>query len=370
MRPARFRVQGSVFAKGYGVRVQKLLRAAPHLEEVELVGLDDLRAKHLVGTGTVTQLTLLNSSFRPNSHTCPPTLPTFLSGLTSLTLANLGLPPPSTHLTDLLTHCAPTLEHLALSSLRDVDLLEFRRACGVLARKCGKLSSLMLGFLTDEQVHAFCLPLLAAEEAGGKGKQAVTVAHGLPTPPASPIAGSLSSLAPAIAHLPLTHLTFTLPLPSLPLILALPPTLRVLTIRPPYARPTTSFVSSGGSTTIWGTSKPSLLTILDRSRVHAETTPAPSGSATPLRGRRPSVTLEQLEEEESVLLALEEALAVPTLPAKRGAEVPLLSPGEVVAPRLEKIRWECRAMRCGKERVRALVEKRREWRGRVYGHEA
>ncbi|GAA5942301.1 hypothetical protein JCM10213_004129 [Rhodosporidiobolus nylandii] len=252
--------------------------------------------------------------------------------------------PPSTRLTDLLTHCAPTLEHLALSLLRNVDLLEFRRACGVLARKCGKLRSLVLGFLRDKQVHALCLALLAAGEAGRKGKEAISVAHGLPTPPASPVAGSLSSLAPALAHFPLTHLTFTIPLPSLPLLLALPPTLRVLTIRPPYARPTTSSVSTGGSTTIWGTSKPSLLTMLNRSRVHAETPPALSGSVTPIHGRQLSVTLEQLEKEESVLLALEEALAVPTLPAKRGAEVPLLSPGEVVAPRLKNIRWECRAM--------------------------
>ncbi|GAA6001142.1 hypothetical protein JCM10207_007429 [Rhodosporidiobolus poonsookiae] len=368
----RVRVEGRIFAsKGYGVRINRVLKACPEVERVEVVGVDDLRMKHLVGNGSTTHLTLLNSSFHTNAHTCPSSLPSFLSALTHLTVANLGLPPPSTHLTDLLHHCAPTLEHLALSSLRDVDLAEFQRALATLVRPrpagAGKLRSLMLGFLTDAQVSALTLPLPPALD------------------PTS--ASAARSLAPLLARLPVTHLTFTLPLPSLPLLLALPPTLRVLTIRPPYARARTSPSTAAGAagesytppTTVFGTDKPSLLSVLDRSRFRrrdssrpasVEPTPAPTpGAATPLPGsgaaprRRPSVTLEQVEEEEAVLLALEEALALPPAPPGKGP----VAPDEVVAPRLERVRWECRATRCGRGRVREVVERRREWRERVSG---
>ncbi|GAA5829539.1 hypothetical protein JCM11251_000197 [Rhodosporidiobolus azoricus] len=304
----------------------------------------------------VTHLTLLNSSFRPNSHTSPPSLGPFLSSLTSLTLANLGLPPPTTHLTSLLSACAGTLQHLAVSSLRDVGRDEFRRAVAILAeannkgRGRGPLKSLTLGFLTDAQLDALTLPLLSS----------------CSDTPSSPLPVSLaSSLAPSLSTLPLTHLTLTLPLPTLPLLFALPPSLTILTIRPPYSR---------SSSTLFGTDKASLLSALARVRAgrgrvetplqSAVPTPAPG---TPTR-RRPSVTLEQLEEEESALLALEEALTLPpcACPSK-GKE--LLSPDSVLAPRLEKIRWECRAMRCAEERVRSLVEGRKEWMARVYGRE-
>ncbi|GAA5970034.1 hypothetical protein JCM11641_000242 [Rhodosporidiobolus odoratus] len=233
----------------------------------------------------------------------------------------------------------------------------------------------MLGFLTDEQVQALTLPLLQAPAA--------PFSTGLSAPPLSPstISSSLTaSLAPALSHFPITHLTFTLPHPSLPLLLALPLTLRVLTLRPPYSRSTDS------SSSIFGTSKSSLLSILNRTRASSSSTSswrsdglrgqgsftpaASSGSATPVRGRRTSVTLEQLEEEEEVLLALEEALAVPSLSSaatrRGGAKGKEQEMGEVVAPRLERIRWECRAMRCAKERVQRVVERREEWRARRY----
>lgn len=62
-----FRVSGRVFAsKGWGVRVSKVLRACARIERVELVGVDDLRAKHLVGEGGAPD-SLLLSSLRPRA---------------------------------------------------------------------------------------------------------------------------------------------------------------------------------------------------------------------------------------------------------------------------------------------------------------
>ncbi|GAA6026836.1 hypothetical protein JCM8097_005897 [Rhodosporidiobolus ruineniae] len=346
-------VQGRVFAsKGYGVRVQRVLKACSDVEAVEIVGIDDLRPKHLVGNGTVQHLTLLNSSFRPNSHTLPPSLPSFCRALRSLTLANLGLPPPSTHLTDLLQCAAPTLEKLAISSLRDVDPNEFARAVGVLVAKAGRLRSLMVGFLTDEQVQVLCLPLPSASSTTSSSSSS-----------AAPLGASSTALLPALARLAtLTHLTFTLPLPSLPLLLSLPPSLLVLTIRPPYSSSSSSS-SPSSSAGVFGTSKPALLSLLTRPT--PASTPAPTRPSTPsgLGRRRTSVTLEQLEEEELVLDALEAALAVPALPPPASGKA--VSVEGVVAPRLEKVRWECRALRCARARVGEVMRRREEWRERV-----
>ncbi|GAA5876506.1 hypothetical protein JCM8547_009410 [Rhodosporidiobolus lusitaniae] len=337
----RFRVDGSSLQKGYGARVGRLSKAVKGLERLEIVGVDDLRMKLLVGTGTLTHFTLLNSSFRPNTSPSPPTLPLFLSSLTSLTLANVGLPPPSTHFTSLLSACSNTLTHLAISSLRDVHAKEFQAALRILSGEGSKLKRLTLGFLTDEQVYALCSTL-----------------------------PSSSSPQPALSLLPLTSLLFTLPLPSLPLLLSLPPTLTHLTIRPPYCRPSSSIPGGNGTSTIFGTDKSSLLSMLDRSRSRSSfartpaVTPGGSGAATPVRGgRRPSVSIEQLEEEETVLVALEEALAVPRVNlGEKEVEA-------VVAPRLERIRWEGRAMKCAKSRVREVEKRRREWREATYGAE-
>lgn len=53
-------VQGRVFAKGYGVRVARLLKAATEVERVEVVSADDLRMKHFVGTGSASFLLSLS----------------------------------------------------------------------------------------------------------------------------------------------------------------------------------------------------------------------------------------------------------------------------------------------------------------------
>ncbi|GAA5937559.1 hypothetical protein JCM1841_000572 [Sporobolomyces salmonicolor] len=320
-RVRRFRVHGRVFSsKGYGLKLSRVLRAC-RVERLEVIGVDDLRPKHLVGAGALTHLSLLNSSFRPHSHVCPPSLPTFLTSLTHLTLSNLGLPSPSTHPTVLLQQSSRTLEYLAISSLRDVDLLEFRRVAQVLVSGCKRLQTLVLGFLTDEQVEALCLPLLSTP---GDGHASVATPH---------------SRRPALSLLShLTSLTFTLPHPSLLLLVALPPSLLTLTIRPPYGR---SFSHQGSH--IFGTSKSALLSVLN-----PVPTPAGSGTATPATAngagssrRRPSVSLEQLEEEEEVLMAVEAALGVhpPALraeEAREGVAADGEGNGGMVAPKLQE----------------------------------
>ncbi|BGP22969.1 hypothetical protein JCM10295v2_001860 [Rhodotorula toruloides] len=286
-----------------------------------------MRPKHLVGQGALTHLTLLNSSFRPNSLPSPPSLAPFLSSLTHLTLANLGLPPPSTHLTDMLALCAPTLHHLALSSVRDVDAGEFRRALRMLVDEAPKLHTLMLGFLTDEQISTLCQPL-------------ADPAPTLPTPPSTPPLSGSSSPPRTQAALSLlrslTSITFTLPLPTLPLLFSLPSNLKHLIIRPPYARP-----SAPGN--IFGTSRSEGLALLRQSPPDEGTSCAPTPLAlTPTNLRRRSIPLELLEEEESIVVALEEMLAT-----------------EEVADTLESVRWECRALRSAEGRVGEALETRR-----------
>ncbi|KAJ8295588.1 hypothetical protein OF846_001793 [Rhodotorula toruloides] len=232
----------------------------------------------------------------------------------------------------MLVLCAPTLHHLALSSLRDVDAHEFRRALRVLVMQAPRLHTLMLGFLTDEQISALCQPLDDPSSS-------------LPMPPSSPNLSGSSSPAhskAALSLLPsLTSLTFTLPLPTLPILLALPPSLKRLTIRPPYAR-------SSGPGNVFGTSRHEGLALLRRPASSGHDTscaPTPlDPSPTPSTNlRRPSISLTLLEEEESILVALEEMLATPG-----------------VAEGLESVRWECRALRSAEDRVGEALERRRE----------
>lgn len=254
-------------------------------------------------------MTLLNSSFRPHSHTGPPNLAPFLGSLTHLTFANVGLPSPSSHLTAILRICAPSLQYLAISSLRDIDAAEFRTAFEILVERGHRLETVLVGFLTEPQIS-----VLHNSDSGSR--------------PDDPPRALLSRL-PA-----LRHLTWTLPLPTLPLLLALPPTLETLTIRPPYSRPSTMTREH---------SRASLLSILARTPgEHTPSTPLSAAIASPGNGvRHVSVTLEQLEEEEAVVLALEEAL-------ERGAA------GE----RLSEVRWECRALRSARGRIEAAMERR------------
>lgn len=252
-------------------------------------------------------------------------------------MANVGLPHPSSHLTDMLRCCAPTLRYLAISSLRDIDAGEFRRAFEVLIERGTALETLVVGFLTEQQVSA----LQTATSARTSGSNSSFNAAAAAT--------SEEEGRPLLSRLPvLANLTFTLPLPTLPLLLALPPSLRKLTIRPPYARPS--------GTSVREHSRSSLLSVLSRTGSTTASN-ATTGRVTPttpsrstLEGadgggiRRMSVTLEQLEEEEAAVVAVEEALS-------QGA-----------GHGLEEIRWDCKALRSARGRIELALEKRKERR--------
>ena len=254
-------------------------------------------------------------------------------------MANVGLPHPSSHLTDMLRCCAPTLRYLAISSLRDIDAGEFRRAFEVLIERGAALETLVVGFLTEQQVSALQTSSASAQTSGGNASFNA--------------AASEEEGRPLLSRLPvLENLTFTLPLPTLPLLLAFPPSLRKLTIRPPYARPS--------GTSVREHSRSSLLSVLSRTSgsttsnpTTGQVTPATPSRSTTLEGgadggiRRMSVTLEQLEEEEAAVVAIEEALA-------QGG-----------GPGLEEIRWECKALRSARGRIELALEKRKERRAVV-----
>ncbi|GAA5900613.1 uncharacterized protein JCM6883_002900 [Sporobolomyces salmoneus] len=344
-------VLGRVFqSKGYGIRIQRLLKQCQGVRRLELVGIDDLRPKHLISQNrALTHLSLLNSSFRPHSLVDPPNLSSFVSGLTHLTLSNLGLPPPSTHLSIILSHASRTIRYLAISSIRDVELVEFRKIFTILSQDCSKLSTLVLGFLTDEQVSALCLPSLSSDSP-------------------YPVLSQLSALK---------SLTFTLPHPSLSLLLSIPPTLETLTIRPPYSR-------SSSSRPLIGHSKNSLLAVLNP--VPSPSTTSTNGSNTPTtpiqsslgpesglsgsgmgRRRTRSIPLELLEEEELILSSLSLAL-LPNPPklvrtqydGGPKEEVEVLRKGQwlVAETGLREVGWECKGLRGGKERVKKVMRER------------
>lgn len=232
--------------------------------------------------------------------------------------------------------CAPTLKYLAISSLRDIDAVEWRRAFEILVDRGATLETLVIGFLTDEQILTLQSPATRLSDAGSHftgedGDREATVLG-----------------PPLLSRLPvLADVTFTLPLPTLPLLLALPPSLRRLTIRPPYSRPS--------GTSVREHSRSSLLSVLSRTPPTTSGTPRQSNPALPVSTleeagsiRRMSVTLEQLEEEEAAVLAVEEALA------------------EGAAAGLVEIRWECRSLRSAKGRLEAAMEDRRR---RKRGHQ-
>ena len=255
-------------------------------------------------------------------------------------MANVGLPQPSSHLTDMLRCCAPTLRYLAISSLRDIDAGEFRRAFEVLIERGAALETLVVGFLTEQQVSALQTSSASAQTSGGNASFNA--------------AASEEEGRPLLSRLPvLENLTFTLPLPPrCPPPPPFPPSLRKLTIRPPYARPS--------GTSVREHSRSSLLSVLSRTSgsttsnpTTGQVTPATPSRSTTLEGgadggiRRMSVTLEQLEEEEAAVVAIEEALA-------QGA-----------GPELEEIRWECKALRSARGRIELAMEKRKERRAVV-----
>jgi hypothetical protein len=330
-------VVGRVFhSRGFGVRIHRVLAKCPRLRTLALVGIDDLKPKHLVST--VTHLSVLNSSFRPHALVDPPSLELAVSALTHLTLSNVGMPPPSTHLSTLVHLAAPTLTYLAVSSLRDVDLAEFRTALATLARECTSLDTLVLGFLTDEHVTALCLPPTTTSD--GREQQ-------------YPVLSELTRLE---------NLTFTLPHPNLDLVLSIPATLSTLTVRQPYNRT----VTTGTGTVVTGHSRQALLACLNpvpspsTTHTRGTNTPSPSPSHPMTTGQsRRLPPLEVLEEEERVLSDLARAL-LPDPPPLSTTATTTVRKGHVVVAEagLGEIRWECRGLRGGRDRANEIMAER------------
>ncbi|GAA5845283.1 hypothetical protein JCM3766R1_000716 [Sporobolomyces carnicolor] len=379
-------------SKGYGVRVQKVLRECRHVRRVQLVGIDDLRPKHVVSPeGRLRRLELLNSSFRPHSLVEPPTLHLAVSNLTHLTLSNLGLPSPATHVTTIVKLAQSTLEYLAISSIRDLDQRQFRTLFATLARDDeSRLETLVLGFLTDPQVDALSMPRIDNDDDDDNRY---------------PVLSRLGRLK---------HLTFTLPHPSLELVLSIPPNLEVLTIRPPYSRYASSLTTASSSRKQHSSNQASLLLLASLNPVPspalgpASTTNSngnntPTTTAMMTRRRTRSIPLELLEEEETILSHLCVALLsnppnlvldyrpspssssssssssrssstmsspctvstsltmTKTLSSSSSVEqVRVLRKGQrLIAERtLSRIRWECNGLRGGKERVQELMRER------------
>ena len=94
------------------------------------------------------------------------------------------------------------------------------------------------------------------------------------------------------------------------------------------------------------------------------------------RRRNRSIPLELLEEEESILNALEVALGSnPPGMMKVGekeevVEVMVRREGGLVGRGLRSIRWECRGLRGGKERVREIWESRERHKERKLEEES
>lgn len=119
-----------------------------------------------------------------------------------------------------------------------------------------------------------------------------------------------------------------------------------------------------------GNSKRALLAVLNPV---PSTSNAGSGSSTPSltvdggRRRNRSIPLELLEEEELILNALEVALGSnPPGMMKVGekeevVEVMVRREGGLVARGLRSVKWECRGLRGGKERVKEIWQSREKF---------
>lgn len=185
----RLRVECRNFGeKGWGTRLGRLLRLAANVQGLELRGIHDLRIKFLQGRGGTDRtpsgrrhrictdsshhagaasLSITSTTFKNHALTTSPDLATFLRSVTRLTLSNLGLPFPSTHVHQLLTYSSPNLTYLALSALRDLYSPALLLPLFALLRPpaAPNLRHLRLGAIDSRQVAIIaqpdCLPRLA-----------------------------------------------------------------------------------------------------------------------------------------------------------------------------------------------------------------
>ena len=180
----RLKVECTTFGeKGWGTRLGRLLRVGANVHKFEVRGLHDLRIKFLQGRGGelfrlarpdqvgqfridsmsstgATSLSITSTTFKNHALTTSPDLATFVRSVRHLTLANLGLPFPSTHLHQIIIHCARNLEYLALSALRDLNSSELLVPLVALLRPASapRLRHLRFGSLDKAQAALLALP--------------------------------------------------------------------------------------------------------------------------------------------------------------------------------------------------------------------
>lgn len=115
-----------------------------------LIGVEDLRIKYLSGVGELRYFVLQTTTFRANSLPSSQHLYQTLSNVTTLRLANLGIPSPNTHVYFLLSN-SPSLKHLEISDFRDLSPELFQSALTTLSITSPILESLKFGNLTSSQ---------------------------------------------------------------------------------------------------------------------------------------------------------------------------------------------------------------------------
>ncbi|SCZ95765.1 BZ3500_MvSof-1268-A1-R1_Chr8-1g09783 [Microbotryum saponariae] len=194
--------------KHWGPAIARLLSLVPNLRKLVLHRIDDLRPKHIMGSGVLQNLVISATSFKANSLPAPVSWAQTFASITHLALRNIGLPQPSTHVATGLSMCCSTIQHLELAYLRDLNETRFAQLLAILADDCPRLESLDMDGLSVAQVHTLCFPsgLFLPNQDDGD--------------------------TPLLRRIPVTRLRIVLnPVDMVPVLYHLPSTLRVLDLR-------------------------------------------------------------------------------------------------------------------------------------------
>lgn len=141
--------------RGFSTSINRLLQKSNQLKRLEIIGIEDMRIKSLVGTGSLTELVIRSTTFKNHSLPFSPTLSIFCQSLKKLILSNLGLPSPSTHMIALLQHSI-NLKDLSLSSLLDLTPELFKDLLLIVQNQ---LEIIRIGSLSESQDEIFTLLL-------------------------------------------------------------------------------------------------------------------------------------------------------------------------------------------------------------------
>lgn len=210
----RLKVECREFGQaGWGTRLGRLLRLAPNVRTVSLRGIDSLRIKFLQGRGGepllatrcpafqsadplflytgATSLSITSTTFKNHALPSSPSLATFLRSVRHLTLANLGLPYPSTHVQHILSHCCHNLTYLALSALRDLHTPELLLPLFALLGPASapRLRHIRFGSLDSRQTD-----IIARESCLGSLTQVTKITWTFPLPTAELLAATPTSV--------------------------------------------------------------------------------------------------------------------------------------------------------------------------------